>query len=505
MSIIANRVCAVIAEETVDAARAAMMRASTVADLVELRLDYLLDFDYRDVDSLARLLEDKLLPAIITCRSIAEGGRKHIEDPMRLRLLVEGARRFADYCDIEAAHYDHAASLAPDISRLIVSYHNFEETPPDLDAVYDRVTSLPAAAHKIVTRANTITDSIAILKLLDRAYIQRRQLIAIAMGQAGVITRVIGPSRGSFLTYGSLVPGKESATGQPTCEQLIDLYRVRRLSRDTTITGIIGTPVSHSASPAMHNRAFSELDLDFVYLPLDVSNVEDFIKRLVRHDTRELDWNLRGFSVTIPHKTTIIPMLDELDKTARNAGAVNTVVVRGHRLIGYNTDVSGAMTPLEKTIELKGERCAVIGAGGAARAVISGLLDRDAVVTVFARNPEKARALLESFDINLQRIDSFAASDANVVINTSPVGMRGQNDNESPIPRSALRGRKVVYDLVYTPVETRLLADARAEGCKTITGIEMLVAQGARQFELWTGEKPPIEIMREAASLCARC
>jgi len=504
MSETANRVCAVITEETVEAARVALKQASAIGDLIELRLDYLSDFDFGDMNALSRLLEDKPLPVIITCRSVSEGGNRYVEDPIRLRLLVEGAKRFADYCDIEASHYEQACSLSPDISRLIVSYHNFERTPPELDEIYNRVTSLPAAAHKIVTHANTIADSLAILKLLDRACSEGRQLIAIAMGHAGVITRVIGPSRGSFLTYGSLAYGKESATGQLTCEELIDLYRIRGLSRDTRITGIIGLPVSHSASPAMHNRAFAELGLDFVYLPLEVSNVESFISRLVRRETRELDWNLRGFSVTIPHKTAIIPLLDELDETARKVGAVNTVVVRGDRLIGYNTDVNGAMAPLERTIELKGEICAVIGAGGAARAVISGLLERGAGVTVFARNPEKARALSESFNINLQSIESFASSDANIVINTTPVGMRGQNENESPIAKSDLRGRKIVYDLVYTPIETRLLTDARAERCKTITGIEMLVAQGALQFELWTGEKPPIDVMRESAYLRIR-
>jgi 3-dehydroquinate dehydratase / shikimate dehydrogenase len=493
------RVCAVITEETVDSARAAIRQAAGVVDLIELRLDFLQDFDFDDASAIGSLLEDKPLPVIITCRSRAEGGRKDVDDDVRIRLLVEGARQTADYCDIEAAHYAQASALSPDISRLIVSYHTFDETPADLDIVYDRVTALPAALHKIATRANTITDSLAIFNLLERASDDGKQLIAIAMGQAGIVTRVVGPSRGSFLTYGSQACGKESADGQLTCAELIDLYRVRRLSRGTIITGVIGSPIGHSASPAMHNRAFAEVGLDAVYLPLEVQDLEAFVNRMVRPDTREIDWNLRGFSVTIPHKQSIIPLLDEVNDTAGRIGAVNTVVVDRGRLIGYNTDVQGAMEPLEQACRLKGESCGVIGAGGTARAVIFGLLERGARVTVFARNAKAADAVSKALGVAVSPIDSLESSEVSVVINTTPIGMRGHSEGSSPVPRAALQGRQVVYDLVYNPLETQLLIDARAAGCKTVRGIDMLIAQAAMQFELWTGIKPPIDEMRIAA------
>jgi 3-dehydroquinate dehydratase / shikimate dehydrogenase len=493
------RVCAVIADATMDAARTAIKRAASIADMIEVRLDYLRDFDFADLDGLRALLEGKPLPAIITCRATSEGGKQQVDDHIRLRLLIEGARQAADYCDIEASHYAQASALSPDISRLIVSYHNFDETPVDLDSVYDRLIALPAAVHKIVTRANTITDALAIFNLLERARREGTRLIAIAMGQAGIITRVLGPSRGSFLTYGSLASGKESAEGQLTCEELIDLYRVRRLSRGTSITGIIGSPVGHSASPAMHNRAFAELDLDFVYLPFEVDGLAEFFGRFVNPATRELDWTLRGLSVTIPHKSAVIPLLDEVNETASKVGAVNTVVVSEGRLIGYNTDVQGSMGPLEKVCALTGENCAVIGAGGAARAVISGLLERGAGVRVFARNSRAAKSMSESFCVAVSPIESLASSDVRVVINTTPVGMRGHSEGSTPLPGEALQGRLIVYDLVYNPLETKLLIDARAAGCRTISGLEMLIAQAALQFELWTGKKPPIGTMRSAA------
>ena len=492
-------ICSVITEHTTAACRAAIAEASGVADIIEVRLDYLRDFDFTNPDNLRLLLKDNHCPVIITCRAVGEGGQQHVEENARLRLLVEGARQLADYCDIEAASYSEAARLAPDLSRLIVSHHNFTETPGDLGSVYDLLIVLPAAVHKIVTRANRVTDSLAILRLLDRARAEGRSLIALAMEVPGLITRLLGPSRGCFLTYGSLGRGRESAPGQITCDELRRVYRVDQLSPATKITGIIGRPVSHSASPAMHNTAFNALGLDFAYLPFEVDDVGEFFTRFVKPASRELDWDLRGFSVTIPHKTAVLPWLDKIDATARKIGAVNTVVIENRETIGYNTDAAGALEPLERVCSLEGQICAVIGAGGAARAVVYGLADRGARVILFARDTAKARPLAEEFDVRVENLEAFEASDAAIVINTTPVGMRGHSEGATPVPRSALRGRRVVYDLVYNPLETALLKDARAEGCATLSGIEMLVAQAAEQFRLWTGLRPSIDLMREAA------
>jgi 3-dehydroquinate dehydratase/shikimate dehydrogenase len=493
------RICAVITEETFGAAGAALQRASQVADLAELRLDYLRDFDFNDSSALRALLGHKPLPVIITCRAVAEGGRQAVDDSVRLRLLVEGARHLADYCDIEAAYYDRAAALSPDLSRLIVSYHNFTETPSDLNSVYNRLTGLPAAVHKIVTRANSVTDSLAVTNLIEHARARQQEIIAIAMGEAGLMTRVLGPAFGNFLTYGSLDAGNKSAPGQPTCDELGNLYRVRRVSRNTRITGIIGSPVSHSASPAMHNRAFAELGLDFIYFPLEVNNLNEFFGRLVRPATRELDWNLRGFSVTVPHKRAVIPQLDEVDSIAERVGAVNTVVVKDDRLIGHNTDVQAAIEPLARIAPLADLRCAVLGAGGGSRAVVFALLERGARVEVFARDPVKASAWSEPLGVSSAPLDAFASSRAEIVINTTPLGMHGHSEGSSPVPAPVLRSRSIAYDLVYNPIETQFIKDARAAGCETISGLEMLIAQGALQFELWTGLKAPIDAMRGAA------
>jgi 3-dehydroquinate dehydratase/shikimate dehydrogenase len=493
------RVCAVITEQTIGAARESMHRAAEVADAVELRLDFLRDLDFKNPAFLRPLLEGKPLPAIITCRSIEEGGQQRIDNQARLALLVEGARHLADYCDIEAAHYAEARGLNADLSRLIVSYHNLNETPAHIDSIYKKVTGVRAAIHKIVTRAESINDCIASFDMLARARREGRNLIALAMGEAGIITRVLGPSRGCFLTYGSLGRGKESAPGQMTCDELVHSYRVRSITRETIVTGVIGYPCSHSASPAMHNRAFAEAGLDFVYLPMEVADLAAFFADFVRLKTRRIDWKLRGLSVTIPHKSGASGLLDLVEDTAKEIGAVNTIVISDGLLFGLNTDVDAAMRPLDAALDLRGVDCAIIGSGGAARAVVSGALQRGARVSIFARNLEKARAMGSDFGVEVFPLEAFDSSKAEVVINTTPVGMRGHSEDRSPVARSALGGRKIAYDLVYNPRETRFLKDARDEGCLAIGGLDMLVAQAALQFKYWTGLEAPVDSMLEAA------
>lgn len=492
-------ICAVITETSVETACQAIQQAANEADIVEVRLDYLRDFDFSQIDHLGSLLDKNVLPVIITCRASDEGGQQHIDNSIRLPLLVEGAKRFATYCDIEAAHYHEAAKLSPDPAKLIVSYHNFEETPDNLNEVYERIVSLPAAIHKLATRANTLTDSLATFQLLQRAESEGHTLIAISMNEVGMITRLLGPSHGSFLTYGSLAGGKTSAPGQFSCAELKEMYRINQLTMETQITGVIGNPVSHSVSPAMHNAAFAALGLDAVYLPIAVDDAGEFFKRFVKPDSREIDWRLRGFSVTIPHKVAIMPMLDEIDQTAAKIGAVNTVVIDGDKTIGYNTDAHGAIAPLEKICELSYKNCAVIGAGGAARAVIYGLLERGAKTSVFARDMQKVQQLADDFAIEILPLETIAAHKADILINTTPIGMLGHSEAQSVVPKESLNNFPIVYDLVYNPLETHLLREAKEVGCATVSGLDMLIEQARLQFEFWTGQKPSAELMRQAA------
>jgi 3-dehydroquinate dehydratase/shikimate dehydrogenase len=384
---------------------------------------------------------------------------------------------------------DLVYDLTPDWSRIIVSHHDFNGVPKDLEEIYERLANSPAAVIKIAVQAYDILDCLPVFQLLDRARSEGREIIAIAMGNAGVATRVLGPSRGSFLTYGTLEDVRATAPGQINARKLRSLYHVDTIDQETMICGLVGLPVIHSVSPRIHNTAFVEERINGVYLPFEVHDAREFCKRMVHPRTRELDWNLRGLSITAPHKQTVMECLDWIEPDAKEIGAVNTVVVENDRLLGYNTDAAGFIDPLLKRFKtLHGARVAIIGAGGAARAAIWALKRRHANVTLFARNPAKAQPLAELFGISCKSLSDASFATYDLVINATPLGS-GAHIDQLPATRDQLTGARCVYDLIYNPRDTRLLREAREAGCETLGGLEMLVAQAALQFELWTGKR----------------
>jgi 3-dehydroquinate dehydratase/shikimate dehydrogenase len=362
------------------------------------------------------------------------------------------------------------------------------------------MAATPARILKLAVQAEEVTDCLPVFQLLDRARREGREIIAIAMGEAGLATRILGPSRGAFLAYGSLDESNRTAPGQTSAAALRELYRIDRLDRQAMITGLIGSPVAHSVSPQMHNAAFKALDQNAVYIPFEVDSLSAFVSRMVRPQTRELDWQLRGLSVTAPHKTTIMEHLDFVEASARESGAVNTIVVDEKGLSGFNTDVVAfVLTLTEKLGALDGLRCAVIGAGGAARGVLRGLRQAGAQVTLFARDAARALPLVEKFAVSFATLAGARFDGFDVVVNTTPLGTRGPLEEETPAAAEQLTGARFVYDLVYNPRETRFLREARQAGCETMNGLPMLVAQAAEQFRLWTGMDAPIKLMHEAA------
>jgi shikimate dehydrogenase len=325
-------------------------------------------------------------------------------------------------------------------------------------------------------------------------------MIAIAMGAAGVVTRILAPSRGAFLTYAS--PENESATapGQITARELRAVYRIENVNRQTEIFGIVGLPVSHSLSPRIHNAAFAATKTNAVYIPFEVRDLPAFIRRMVHPQTREIEWKMRGLSVTAPHKLAVMDHLDWIEPAAREMGAVNTVLVDESGLSGYNTDVIGFIRPLlEKFRDLRGLRCAVIGAGGAASAAVWALGNEGAHVTVFGRTPERAASLANKFGAESRAMDSARFAGYDLVVNATTLGTAGKFQSETPVDASQLRGARLAYDLVYNPMETRFLREAREAGCQTLGGMEMFIAQAAEQFKLWTGANAPEAVMRAAA------
>lgn len=500
-------VCVPITESRAADFKAALREADRVAEAIELRLDYLEVTELPELlDWLAREGATLAAALVLTFRPSEQGGRREVTLAERRefwRGLAPSIKERATLVDFE---FDLVESLVaeplsegPPVAwaKVICSWHDFGGMPGDLIARYERMAATPAAVVKIAALANTIGDSLAIFDLLRYAR-GKKPVIALGMGLAGLSTRVLSLSRGGVLTFAALRRGAESAAGQPTVGELRDLFRVGSLTTESPVFGVIGNPVGHSRSPRIHNSTLAALGADGVYLPLPVEDLDSFVHDFVRPATRKIDWRLRGLSVTIPHKLAIMPHLDYLDETARRIGAVNTVVVEGGELHGYNTDVTGAMAPLEALLPLAGARVAVIGAGGSARAICYGLQVRGAEVTLYARDTAKAQVLAAEFGARVAPLESFAG-EVDVVINCTPLGMHGHSEGQSPLPAESLRGVRLVYDLVYTPEETRLLEDARAAGCQTLGGLAMLVGQAAEQFRLWTGLDAPREVMWNAA------
>jgi 3-dehydroquinate dehydratase/shikimate dehydrogenase len=439
---------------------------------------------------------------LFTFRPQEQGGQRALSlDERRAfwQSLPAAVTAVISLADFELDLVESFAHESPPLpwEKVICSWHNFDETPADLLARYQRTASTPAAIVKIATKANRMGDCLRIFDLLDHAQ-NAKPVIALGMGLPGLATRVLALSRGALLTFGALRRGAESASGQPTATELRELYRARLLTRASEIYGVIGNPIGHSRSPLLHNAALKASGRDGVYLPFEVDDAREFLRDFVRPATKKLDWNLRGLSVTIPHKLAVMSQLDALDATAQAVGAVNTIVVEGARLIGYNTDVAGAMQPLAEQFELQGARVAVLGAGGAARAVCYGLRQHRAEVTIYARDLGKAQSLAQEFNARSDSLARFAGQ-CDVVINCTPIGMKGFGENQSPVKPESLQGVKLVYDLVYNPQATQLLDDARQAGCRTLGGLTMLVAQAAEQFRLWTGEAPPRGLMWRAA------
>jgi 3-dehydroquinate dehydratase/shikimate dehydrogenase len=483
-----------------------MASAVAVYDLIEVRLDCLEPHELESGTGwITKLLQDARCESILTLRPLQQGGRRSLDDETR-QGFWSGAIFSESFFDVELDlaekinSAEHAPSLPIDWSRTICSHHDFAGVPAKLDQIYDRLANTPARILKIAVQANDATDCLPLFHLLERARTDGREMIAIAMGPAGLATRILGPSRGAFLTYASLEEGSTTAPGQITANELKEVYQLEKIDRQTEIFGLIGMPVSHSVSPHMHNAAFANAGRNAVYIPFEVKDVKAFIKRMIHPRTRELNWNVRGLSVTAPHKVSVMDHLDWIDPAAREIGAVNTIVMEGDALHGYNTDSHSFLQPLEQKFgELAQARCAVIGAGGAASAALWALQQAGAETTLFARNAEKASALAKQFGARWKILGNDSFREFDLVVNATPLGTAGQFEDQTPALAAQLRGARLAYDLVYNPQETRFLREAREAGCETLGGLAMLVVQAAEQFRLWTGDAAPAEVMYEAA------
>ncbi|HEX2524634.1 MAG TPA: shikimate dehydrogenase, partial [Terriglobia bacterium] len=376
-------------------------------------------------------------------------------------------------------------SLKPAPFAWIASYHNFQETPPGLSGIYRRLRNSGADVIKIATQARSFADNIRLFEQAEQAHRDGIPIIIAAMGELGTFSRLTATGRGSLWTYASLQKGRESAPGQFTASELTNLYSVDEIDEATQFYGVIGWPVGHSLSPHIHNPALRQLGLNARYLPFPIQDLKDFGPHLRR---------FAGFSVTIPHKVQILDFVDVVDETVKQTGAANTLVHRAGKLFAYNTDVCGTQQALKKAFDDGVYTATLLGTGGAARAAALVLKEMNCKVTVLARDPEKARRFAGEFGFVADSLGNARRCKGDLLINATSVGMSPGID-QSPLPAEALDYR-YVFDMVYNPLETRLLREARLRST-VISGVDMFVAQAARQFELWTEHEAPTQLMRE--------
>ena len=482
-----GKICISVCASTVDDLREKIESAAPLSDLIELRLDYL------NSPSTAISQIDIGPNMILTLRPREQGGNGDID--LRTRKEFWSSLNAECGADLEE---DVIGSVISGFAPKICSFHDFNYSEGSLYETYSRLASTDADVLKIAVSTNDAIDALDIWKLLERAESDDRQLTPIAMGESGEWTRILGLAHGAYSTYAALDTGGETAPGQITARDMIDVFRVKELDKSTEVYGIIAGDTTYTMSPYIHNAAFKASGSNAVFVPLQVKDLDTFMRRMVLPETREIDLNFRGFSVTNPHKEAIIKYLD-VDDAAAQIGAANTVKIEDGKLLGFNTDAQGFIAPLVDTFgDLKGSRTAVIGAGGAARACVYTIKSAGADVTIFARNSEKATALAEEFEANSKPLTTDF-SDFDIVVNATPLGTRGNGENETIATAEQLRDVKLVYDLIYNPNETRLLREAKLAGAQTLGGFEMLMAQAAEQFKIWTGQLAPIEEMTAAA------
>ncbi len=456
---------------------------------LEFRLDYL-EKPLLALPKFKQFFADNTaVTAIATCRRAANGGKFTGSLAAEVEILSKASATGFHLIDLEL---ESAQALKKaDLQKLretgvglIISHHDFAATK-DLDGIYDRIAPFAPDFVKIVPTAKALVDNVTLIRFLERMN-DHTNIIGICMGDAGVISRVLGVRAGSAFTFAASSLGEETGPGQIAARTLIETYRIDNVDAATKVYGVAGNPIRSSLSPIMMNTAFRRETVNAVYLALQTNKLSDLL-RLVH------EIPIQGVSITMPLKQEILPHLEQTDPLSAKIGAVNTIRMLDGKLYGFNTDVAGIVGPLEKRMSLRGAKILVLGAGGAARAAVFGLRDKGAEVFILNRTPETAQKLARQSGSKTIKKDALAKMSFDAIVNATPVGMAG--NKTAPLLEAKDLNTRLVFDLVYNPLETPLIHLARQKGIPIITGIEMFVQQGARQFEIFTGKPAPEEEM----------
>ncbi len=508
-------ICIPVMDATHREALRSVEKSAVLADAIELRMDWITDGDVAELIRAARRASAGV-KIIVTCRRKEESllaqenlpalPAKERTRAAKMKLLETAVLSGADFIDIELAEGDRAISRMrsrchrrPNPARLIVSWHDPYKTPSlaSLQKIFDVCVQAGADIVKIVPYARSLPDNAAVLNLIDYAKSQGREIIAMCMGEKGQISRILAPLRGSYLGFAVLPGGRTSAPGQLTLREMRAFQKLlsgRQRSFEPPQGDLhfvlLGNPVRQSLSPLMHQAAFPAMKVNAFYSAFRVSDLAAAVAGI-----RAM--NIRGASVTIPFKTAVMDFLDEIDADAAAVGAVNTIVNDHGRLIGHNTDWPGLIGALRAETEIRGKKFIILGAGGTARAAAYGVIKEGGRPIIVNRTPETGRELADRFNCPFYPLTEIGKVRAFGLINTTPVGMF-PDSHSSPVDSSIPAKCRVVADVVYNPLKTRLLRDAEAKGCRIVPGLEMFVRQGAQQLTLWTGKKAPLTVMRNA-------
>jgi len=489
--------------EMIERAESALQDSKSVSKFLEFRLDSLPKPSVALPKIKEFLAGHRDLTVIGTCRRKQFGGNFAQSLGAELEVLLAAAEAGCKVVDLEVESAEEAkpAQLAQWREKLrvagaalLVSYHDFTQTK-NLEQAARRIEAFQPDFVKVVSTARSLSDNLAVLRLIEDRSLSAH-IVGIAMGEEGIVSRVLGPRAGAAFTFASSSESDATAPGQVTARTLHDLYRVEHLDQATRVFGVAGNPIAHSLSPLMQNTAFRRESVNAVLLPLKVRTLADLLTLV-----RELP--LAGVAVTMPLKQEVLPHLANMDPLTGRIGACNTLRTGADgKLYGFNTDVAGVVRPLEKRLKLKGARIAVLGAGGAARAAVFGLVAQGAEVFIVNRTHETAVALAKEAKAKALKHEQLAKNSFDVLINTTPCGMTG-GKQALPVEENELNA-ELVFDMVYNPLETPLLKLAKDRGIPTISGLEMFVQQGARQFEIWTGKPAPEAEMLRVVELALR-
>ncbi len=478
------KVCLALSGDTAETMLESAESMARDNPFLEFRLDYL----KQPVAALAkihRFLEThQFVTAIATCRRAANGGKFKGSLAAQLEVLTKAQAAGCQIVDVEMESALKAKPGAMARLRsgggLIVSFHDFRATR-NLAETLGKMAKVPADFYKVVTTATALSDNVTMMKFLQTQS-GDHALIGLCMGEQGIISRVLSARAGSVFTFAAVNADLKTAPGQISARELRGIYRIEQVDAATRVYGVAGDPIAHSLSPVIMNTALRRENVNGVYLPLHAKSIKDLM-----HCVREIP--LHGLSITMPYKQAILPYLDNTDAHTAKVGACNTVV-RGQegKLYGFNTDVAGIVRPLEQRLAIEGAKILVLGAGGAARAAVFGLKERGAEVWILNRTSAKAQKLARQAKARALKRADLRKLAFDVIVNATPVGTG--NTRDCPLKDQEIQAR-VVFDMVYDPVETHLLHVARTKGIPVIPGIEMFVQQAARQFEIWTGKPAP--------------